>query len=164
MSGTRRLARAVEWARREELVTWSSLISTLHRHARRGRPGIRRLRRVIAANAHREEIADSDFELLVLALLREHGLPEPVMHHRVIDGGRFVAEVDLAYPHLRIAIECDGGVHLEQEVWEADHRRGNDLALLGWTVLHFTWERYQARPDAIVAEVQAALASRGLAA
>jgi very-short-patch-repair endonuclease len=148
----------------EQLVTWSGLISTLHRHARRGRPGIRRLRRVIAANAHREEIADSDMELLVLALLREHGLPEPAMHHRVLDGGRFVAEVDLAYPHLRIAIECDGGAHLERDVWEADHRRGNDLALLGWTVLRFTWERCQTRPDAIVAEVRAAIASRRPAA
>ena len=46
----------------------------------------------------RSEITDSDFELLVLALLAESGLPTPVLHHRVHDGERFVAEVDLAYP------------------------------------------------------------------
>ena len=86
-----------------------------------------RLRRVIAANAHREEITDSDFELLVLALLVEHGLPEPVLHHRIFDGSRFVAEVDLAYPELRIAIELDGKVHLEPEVRERDLPRQNDL-------------------------------------
>jgi hypothetical protein len=38
---------------------------------------------VIAANAHRDEVTDSDFELLVVALLLEHGLPEPVVHHEL---------------------------------------------------------------------------------
>ncbi len=153
----RRLLRVIEWARRERDLEWSDLISTLARHARRGRPGIRRLRRVIVANAHREEITDSDFELLLLTLLREHGLPEPVLHHRVYDGDRFVAEVDLAYPVGRIAIEADGAVHLEEDVRERDLPRQNDLTLLGWTVLRFTWKRFTTRPELIVAEVKAAL-------
>jgi len=66
-----RLARTIESARRLRLASWSELIATLAAHARRGRPGIRRLRRVIAANAHRDEITDSDLELMVLALLVE---------------------------------------------------------------------------------------------
>ena len=150
----RRLARAIENARRTKLTNWEQLIGTLARHARRGRPGVRRLRRVIAANAHREEITDSDFELLVLALLLEAGLPEPELHHRVMDGERFVAEVDLAYPALRIAIELDGRVHLDEEVRELDLPRQNDLLLSGWIVLRFTWRRFQQRPDSIVAEVR----------
>lgn len=155
--GDQRLLRAIEWSRRSRGVTWSELVSTLAHHARRGRPGIRRLRRVIAANAHRSEITDSDFELLVLALLREHGLPEPALHHRVFDGDRFVAEVDLAYPDRKVAIELDGSVHLEDEVRERDLPRQNDLVLLGWTVLRFTWKRYSTRPDALVREVRGAL-------
>jgi hypothetical protein len=47
------------------------LVRTLRRHARRGRPGVRRLRRIIAANMHRGEITDTDVELLVIALLLE---------------------------------------------------------------------------------------------
>ena len=43
---------------------------TLAHHARRGRPGIRRLRRVIVANIDRDEVTDSDFELLVLGAPR----------------------------------------------------------------------------------------------
>lgn len=152
----RRLLRAIEWCRREGRTDWSSLISTLARHARRGRPGVRRLRRVIAANAHRSEITDSDFELLVLALLVENGLPEPVLHHRVVVGGRFVAEVDLAYPDLRIAVELDGSHHLDKETRERDLPRQNDLILEGWTVLRFTWRRFVTRPESIVAEVAAA--------
>ncbi len=73
---------------------------TLARHARRGRPGIRRLRRVIAANIDRDEVTDSDFELLVLALLAEAGLPTPDAPPPRARGERFVAEVDLAYPEL----------------------------------------------------------------
>lgn len=154
--GEGRLLRTIEWARRTGATDWSQLISTLARHARRGRPGVTKLRRVIVANAHRTEITDSDLELLVLALLVEHGLPEPVLHHRVLDGTRFVAEVDLAYPELKIAIELDGAVHLERDVRERDLPRQNDLVLLGWTVLRFTWARLQRSPEQLVAEVRAA--------
>jgi very-short-patch-repair endonuclease/predicted transcriptional regulator of viral defense system len=151
------LLRAIEWGRRAERTSWSGLIAVLARHARRGRPGIQRLRRVITANAHRGEITDTDFELLLLTLLVEHGLPEPVVHHRVCDGERFVAEVDLAYPNRRIAIEADGGIHLEPHVHEKDLPRQNDLVLVGWTVLRYTWKRYTTRPERIVSEVRAAL-------
>jgi very-short-patch-repair endonuclease len=158
--GDERLLRAIEWGRREDKLDWPGLISTLAHHARRGRPGIRRLRRVISANMAREEVTDSDFELLFLALVREAGLPEPVLHHRVVDGGRFVAEIDLAYPDLKIAIELDGSVHLQPEVRERDLPRQNDLVLLGWTVLRFSWKRFVDRPDLVVAEIRAALRAR----
>lgn len=158
--GDRRLLRSIEWARRTHKLTWSDLISTLAHHARRGRAGVQRLRRVILANAHRDEVTDSDFELLVLALLREHGLPEPVLHFRLLDGTRFVAEIDLAYPDLKIAIELDGSHHLERDVRERDLPRQNDLVLLGWTVLRFTWSRLAQHPEAIVSEIVAALRDR----
>jgi hypothetical protein len=154
-----RLLRAIEWARRSDKTDWSSLISTLAHHARRGRPGIRRLRRVITANMDREEVTDSDFELLVLTLLSEAGLPTPVLHHRIYDGRRFVAEVDLAYPTHKIAIELDGAIHLDPEVHERDLPRQNDLVLVGWTVLRFTYERFRAHPERVVAEIRAALAA-----
>lgn len=163
--GVPRLSRAVEAARRSQLVTWSSLIATLARHGRRGRHGTRRLRAVILRDAHRDEVTDTDMELLVLGLLRDAGCPEPVLHHRIYDGGRFVAEVDLAYPRWKIAIECDGDVHLLPEVRERDLPRQNDLVLLGWTVLRFSWERSRARPERIVAEVRRAIdAARSAAA
>ena len=151
------LLSAIEWGRRNERATWGSLVDTLARHARRGRPGIRRLRRVILANVDRTEVTDSEFELLVLALLAEFGLPTPVLHHKVFVDGRFVAEVDLAYPRLRIAIELDGRVHLEDAVREADLPRQNDLVLEGWTVLRFTWRRFREHPERVVEEILAAI-------
>ena len=152
-----RSLRAIEWGRRTGALDWATMIATLSTHARRGRPGIRRLRRVILENVDRAEVTDSDFELLFLALLAEHGFPTPILHHKVFDHGRFVAEVDLAFPHLKIAIELDGAHHLESEVRERDLPRQNDLVLLGWTVLRFSWSRFAARPEQVLREVRAAL-------
>jgi very-short-patch-repair endonuclease/predicted transcriptional regulator of viral defense system len=157
--GHERLLRAIEWARREGRTDWSQLIASHARHARSGRPGVRRLREVILANCDRAEITDSEFELLVLSMIREHALPEPVLHHRVFDGDRFVAEVDLSYPWLKIAVELDGAVHLDADVRERDLPRQNDLVLLGWTVLRFSWKRVRERPDLVIAEIRAAIAA-----
>jgi very-short-patch-repair endonuclease len=155
--GIQRLTRAVESARRQQLVTWASLIATLARHARKGRHGTRRLRAVILANAHRDDITDTDMELLVLGLLRDAGLPDPVVHHQIRDGERFVAEVDLAYPERKLAIECDGGVHLVEDVRDRDLVKQNDLILLGWTVLRFSFNDTRQRPDQVVDAVRVAL-------
>jgi very-short-patch-repair endonuclease len=155
--GDARLLRAVEWSRREKGVMWSDLITTLAHHARRGRGGIQRLRRIILANAHREEVTDTDVELLVLSLLSEAGLPDPVLHHQVRVDGRVVAEIDLAYPALRIAIEIDGTIHLREDVWNRDLPRQNFLVLEGWTILRFNRDGVLDHPDRIVAEVRAAI-------
>ncbi len=159
-SSPKRILSAMEWARRTGRTDWASLIATLARHARRGRPGVRRMRGVIVTNADREEITDSAFELLFVSVLRERGLPEPVLHLKVYDDGRFVAEVDFGYEDLKIAIELDGRHHLEEEVWERDLPRQNDLILAGWTILRFTWRRFKERPDLVAAEIRAAIRAR----
>jgi hypothetical protein len=112
---------------------------------------------VIVANMDRVEVTDSDFELLVLALLAEVGLPTPELHHRVADGDRFIAEVDLAYPRWKIAIELDGAAHLRREVRERDLPRQNDLVLEGWVVLRFTWRRFSEHPEQVVSEIRGAI-------
>lgn len=155
--GHGRLLRAIEWARRADRTDWSRVIASHAHHARSGRPGVVRLREVILANCDRDEVTDSDFELLALSLLREHNLPEPALHHKVFDKGRFVAEVDLAFPALKIAIELDGSHHLEADIREKDLPRQNDLVLLGWTVLRFSWKRLTERPDLVIAEIRAAI-------
>ncbi len=153
-----RLRRIVEDARRRHRVEWEVVIGTLVRHARRGRHGVRRLRNVIALDVDRREVTDSDFELLVLALLAERGVPTPVLHHRVYVGDVLVAELDLAWPDRKVAVELNGRLHREvAEVWERDHLKLVELQALGWHVLPFTWEAYAKRSDWLVRRVRQAL-------
>lgn len=132
--GSQALERAVEQARRDDLVDWPELIRCMAAHARPGRHGVQRLREVIAAGVSRIEVTDTDSELMALALIREHGLPEPTVHHRVYDDNRLIAELDLAYPDLLIDIEIDGFVHNDPDVRRRDDARDHELRRLGWTV------------------------------
>lgn len=113
---------------------------------------------MILASAHRDEITDTDTELLLLSLITAAGLPEPVLHHEIYDGERFVAEVDLAYPRWKIAIESDGSVHTDPDVRALDLRRQNDLVLEGWTVLRFDLDRVRDNPSAVLREIRDAIA------
>ena len=51
--------------------------------------------------------------------------------------------VDFYCHELRLAIEIDGGIHLEKEVMRYDEIREHDLTLLGIKVLRFTNEQVQ---------------------
>lgn len=158
--GVRRLAKVIEDALRLGLVTRGSLFDTLVRHARQGRHGIRRLRAVLVGDTDRP-ITDTEAERLTLVAPRMAGLPEPVLHHRVeTDTGRFVAEVDFAYPQWKIAIEVVGSIHDLPEVRDRDAPRHNDLEIEGWLVLVFRNEVVRDRPDRVVRDVRDAIASR----
>ncbi len=101
----------------------------------------------------------SNVEALALHAIVAAGLPRPAVAHLVRDReGRFLAEVDLAYPEVRIAIEIDGfRWHSSPARKLADEQRQNRLALAGWTVLRFSASEVAAHPDRVVAAVAAAL-------
>jgi hypothetical protein len=135
------------------------------RHARDARPSARGRARLTAAL---ELLGDdgpnarSDVEIGAVRILVNAGLPRPVVAHRVIDGrGRFVAEVDLAYPDLRIAIEIDGfRWHSSPERKRRDEQRQNRLVLTGWTVLRFSASQVRHQPSTFVTAVRTALAAQ----
>ena len=92
---------------------------------------------------------------MVADLLVEAGLDRPVMEHRICDQtGDLVAQVDLAYPNRRLAIELDSKQwHLNSVSFERDPRRRNALMVVGWTVLTFTWSDYVDHPGRLCATV-----------
>ena len=66
--------------------------------------------------------------------------------------------IDFAFPSLRIAIEVDGyQFHTQWAVFQDDRVRGNELELVGWTVLHFTWHQLTRQPDYVIEVLSRAL-------
>ena len=94
-------------------------------------------------------------------LMLQAGLPRPTVQANLRDGAaRFVGRVDLYYPDARLVLEYVGGNHRERLV--EDNRRQNALVNAGYRLLRFTAADIHGRPEAVVAQVRAALeAGRG---
>jgi very-short-patch-repair endonuclease len=89
------------------------------------------------------------------------GFPRPVTQHPVRLPSGLVLHPDLAWPKYRVAAEYDGRWHGSDERLDLDRTRLNDLAGAGWLVIHVTSRGlYRAFPR-VVADVRAALESRG---
>ncbi len=66
--------------------------------------------------------------------------------------------VDVAFPAVKLAIEIDGRLHEDDKlVFESDRWRQNHLALLGWTVLRFTWKMLTEHPELVIQTILQAL-------
>ena len=97
---------------------------------------------------------------MVADLLVDAGFEYPALEHRVRRAdGSFVAQVDLAFPSYRVAIELDSARwHDNRESFVQDRRRRNEITLAGWTVLNFTWSDYADHPAALCGAVAKAFA------
>lgn len=151
---------ALDDALRRRLVTPARLRETFDRLHYPGRTGAGALRSLLEARPSLGSVPDSPLETRMLRLLRRARLPEPVLHHRVTEGSRTVAIIDLAYPRHNVAIELDGyRYHQGRRPWQRDMRRMNVLILLGWRVLRFTDEDVRTRSHEVVRSVASALRS-----
>ena len=100
----------------------------------RGRPGLRRLRRVSRRVDPRAVDARSPLEVDFLALCREEGLTPP--HVNVQVEGRLV---DFLWPDRRVVVETDGyRYHHDRPAFERDHESTAALMAAGYTVLRAT--------------------------
>ncbi|MFT4260706.1 endonuclease domain-containing protein [Microbacterium sp.] len=117
--------------------------------------------RVRAALARAREHVESPKETETRLLLIANGLSEPVVQHPVFDRGRLVARVDLAYPHLKIAIEYEGDGHRRSPAqWRRDIQRQRELEDLGWIVIRLTELDLRDGGTVLIARVRRAIASR----
>ena len=132
---------ALDLACREELPESVVALDLLLRHslvladdmveAARALPPGRGTRRARTAVALADERAESPQESRLRVLLRTSGLA-PVPQYVIRDAeGRFVARVDLAFPHQRVAIEYDGAWHGEPGQLARDRRRCRPVAGAG---------------------------------
>jgi hypothetical protein len=89
-------------------------------------------------------------------LLVLNGLPPPQAQIPIHDAeGRLLGRPDLFYPAQRLGLEYDGGTHRDSLV--EDNRRQNRLLSAGVRLLRFTAADLHKNPDAIIAQVRAAL-------
>ena len=132
-----------------QLCTSDQLAAALAR--RPGGRGAKRARVVLPLGDRR---AGSPMESVLRWLLHEAGLPAPVLQYRIVDAdGRFLAEVDMAWPEHRVVVEFDGDVHRERDVFVRDLRRQNGIVLTDWTVLRYTSADTWGRPEAVLGEI-----------
>ncbi|MFI6256802.1 type IV toxin-antitoxin system AbiEi family antitoxin [Micromonospora zamorensis] len=125
--------------------------------SRAGNRGWRRMMRVAElADAGAESAPESRLRVrIVLA-----GVQAPVTQFVVERDGRFVARLDLAWPHLKVAVEYDGLWHDDPEQFHRDRRRLNRLLGEDWIVLHVTAKRFREDFDGFLAELRQVLRSR----
>lgn len=119
--------------------------------AGQGRKGVSRLRHL---NARAASGSRSEAEQRMARLLERAG-GSWISNYAIYDvDGRVLAEIDFADPRHLIAIEVDGrAFHSDRRSFEHDRKRQNMLALRGWIVLRFTWERIVHDPDGVIDEV-----------
>ncbi len=124
------------------------LLEDLGRCPGRSFPGAARLRGCLE-RAGVKRMPESEAEHRLLMLLRDRGLPEPVLQFGVTDAGRFVGRLDTAYPQHKVAVEVDGfRWHSDPRTFRNDRRRANRLVEAGWIVLRTTVEELdEGAPD-----------------
>lgn len=157
--GLRRLELAAESALRQDLTSWPNLRACLIRHSRQGRNGAGRLRRLLELRYGDDALPLSEWSRLVRNLLCDRGLPEPVLEHRIHDShGDVIAQVDLAWPECKVALELDSvRWHLNRASFERDRGKRNRLRAQGWAIHEATWTMTADDPDGLAAILRSSL-------
>jgi hypothetical protein len=92
----------------------------------------------------------SDLELLFLGLCEDHGLPRPLVNHRV-----YGHCVDFFWLEQRLAVETDSwDYHRGSVAFEDDHDRDLTLRAHGITTRRYTGDQLEAASDAVVADLR----------
>jgi very-short-patch-repair endonuclease len=147
----RQLDRAVEEAQVQRRVSLHSLDEQFARYpGHRGAAALRRAMKLDPAFTRREA------ERRLLNLIRAARLPAPQVN-TTLDG----YEVDFLWSAQRLVVETDGyAFHSSRSAFERDRRRDRHLQAKGYAVLRITWRELKDEPEAVVAELAAALTRR----
>lgn len=123
--------------------------------------GVRLLRSVLAEIRPGTTLTRSDLEEAMLALCDRAGLPRPVCNGNVLLADGTAPEVDFQWRAARVVVETDSNrYHATHPKRRGDRAKDRALQLAGWLVLRVPEEDLAERPDAILADLRAALARR----
>ena len=143
----------LRWITHQE---WADAMPVRLGRARRGATRLRTLTLRVTEGTH------SDGERRMARLLRRAGFKGWVANFVVFTAsGVPKAELDFAFPDLRLCIEVDGrAAHSGARAFDRDRRRQNDLSLDGWLVLRFTWSQIVNEPEWVSGQIRRAIATR----
>jgi hypothetical protein len=131
-----RLERALAQAQRLELYDHAAITDVIARS--NGHRGTGALAKGICRED--PKWTRNDYEAWFLALVREAGLPEPVVNESVAAPDHPRLEPDFCWPTHRLIVETDGWqTHRTRAAFEQDRRRDAALQADGWRVVRFTW-------------------------
>jgi hypothetical protein len=157
----RLLASVLDQTVRRGLASYRIVAQRLEATARKGKPGVVKLRRVLEPRLGGAHVSDSSLETLALETIRDAGLPTPETQHRPSWLRKMNGRVDLAYVDQQIVVECDGQRwHGSVEAFQLDRERDNLAQLAGWIVLRFTWDDITRRAPYVVGAIRDALSRR----
>jgi hypothetical protein len=128
----------------------SELLEQIERNP--GKPGVRRLARLLERRAPKRP--KRELERKLLRLVRSSDLPEPEVNSYVLGKER-----DLVWREQRVVVEADSyEFHADARTWARDIGKANDLQLARWVALRFTWFDVTERPMWVLAKTRRALA------
>lgn len=123
----------------------------------RRHPGVAALRALVDLRRPDDNPSRSGLEIKVLRVLRRAGLPAPIRNY-VARVGPKRREIDLAYPHAMVGIECHSKKHhFGNFAEEQDLVRDRDLTLLGWRIIYVTHRQLKRDPGGFVDAVSSLL-------
>lgn len=119
--------------------------------------GVAVVRALVDLRLPDDKPARSALEIKALRVLRRAGLPTPIRNYEVrIESRR--REIDLAYPHAMVGIECHSKKHhFGNFAEEQDLVRDRELTALGWRIIYVTDRQLTRDPDGFAASVSRTL-------
>lgn len=154
------LRAALHDGRRRSLYSYEDVGEILRQTGGRGRRRSVELKTILKMVLPGQDLDESDLEERVLRALAAAGLPLPVLQYRIVLRGR-KRRIDICYPDLKIAIECDGwDAHKIRPIFDDDRIKTADLVALKWIVIPIT---SAATDEDIVRWVGSAIAQRSSA-
>jgi very-short-patch-repair endonuclease len=152
---------ALDHALRFNLVSVPAMWTELERSGGKGRKGSGVVRGLLEDRSDGAARSHSKLEIKLDRLLRTSQLPPCFRQFEVMTLVGVPADVDFAWPEVKLAVEADGYKwHSGRKQWQDDMARQNALAEVGWLVLRFSWYDVTQRPGYVIRTIREAYARR----
>ena len=134
------LGRALDDAIQRKLTTVSKVERVLEEMGSVGRKKVTVLRQVLDKRTDSRIAQTRWLHRRVVRVLQRAGIDDFVVEHPIRPGS-INRRLDVAWPHLMLALEVDGyETHGSRTSFDDDRIRNNEIVVDGWTMLHITSE------------------------